>query len=70
VTDYPTHKPAYVPTSKPVPTSIEVTTDDVSKMLCYHVEFISQNIPSTNICSSFKSPQRISPPIRRQTRPP
>jgi len=34
VTDDPTHKPAYVPTSKPVPTSIEVTTDDVSKMLC------------------------------------
>ncbi len=33
VTEDPTHKPAYIPTPKPVPTRVQVATDDVSKML-------------------------------------
>jgi hypothetical protein len=33
VTEDPTHKPAYIPTPKPVPTRVQVTTEDVSKML-------------------------------------
>ena len=45
VTEDPTHKPAYVPTPKPVPTRIEVTTEDVSRELCEHVEFNIQKHP-------------------------